>query len=105
LGVLGLTGLSSDNNTQFVNVALWFNQGRGVRGGGGGGGLGSSILKFGQICFWSKYIEKNFLTAFILFPEAQAAQSYPVLLITLYLYILKIIRKSCVINLLRYIFI
>jgi hypothetical protein len=36
-----------------------------------------------------------------------AAQSYPVLLITLYLYInsiLKIIRKSCVINLLRYIF-
>jgi hypothetical protein len=38
----------------------------------------------------------------------QAAQSYPVLLITLYLYInniLKIIRKSCVINLLRYIFI
>jgi hypothetical protein len=40
--------------------------------------------------------------------EAQAAQSYPVLLITLYLYInsiLKIIRKSCVINLLRYIFI
>jgi hypothetical protein len=37
-----------------------------------------------------------------------AAQSYPVLLITLYLYInsiLKIIRKSCVINLLRYIFI
>ena len=40
--------------------------------------------------------------------EPQAAQSYPVLLITLYLYInsiLKIIRKSCVINLLRYIFI
>jgi hypothetical protein len=40
--------------------------------------------------------------------RAQAAQSYPVLLITLYLYInsiLKIIRKSCVINLLRYIFI
>ena len=40
--------------------------------------------------------------------KAQAAQSYPVLLITLYLYInsiLKIIRKSCVINLLRYIFI
>jgi hypothetical protein len=37
--------------------------------------------------------------------QAQAAQSYPVLLITLYLYILKIIRKSCVINLLRYIFI
>jgi hypothetical protein len=40
--------------------------------------------------------------------NAQAAQSYPVLLITLYLYInsiLKIIRKSCVINLLRYIFI
>ena len=39
---------------------------------------------------------------------SQAAQSYPVLLITLYLYInsiLKIIRKSCVINLLRYIFI
>ena len=36
----------------------------------------------------------------------QPAQSYPVLLITLYLYInsiLKIIRKSCVINLLRYI--
>ena len=36
--------------------------------------------------------------------HAQAAQSYPVLLITLYLYInsiLKIIRKSCVINLLR----
>jgi hypothetical protein len=36
----------------------------------------------------------------------QAAQSYPVLLITLYLYInsiLKIIRKSCVVNLLRYI--
>ena len=41
-------------------------------------------------------------------PKPQAAQSYPVLLITLYLYIssiLKIIRKSCVINLLRYIFI
>jgi hypothetical protein len=41
-------------------------------------------------------------------PDPQAAQSYPVLLITLYLYInsiLKIIRKSCVINLLRYIFI
>jgi hypothetical protein len=37
--------------------------------------------------------------------QAQPAQSYPVLLITLYLYILKIIRKSCVINLLRYIFI
>ena len=40
--------------------------------------------------------------------EREAAQSYPVLLITLYLYInsiLKIIRKSCVINLLRYIFI
>jgi hypothetical protein len=40
--------------------------------------------------------------------QTQAAQSYPVLLITLYLYInsiLKIIRKSCVINLLRYIFI
>ena len=40
--------------------------------------------------------------------QSQAAQSYPVLLITLYLYInsiLKIIRKSCVINLLRYIFI
>ena len=40
--------------------------------------------------------------------NSQAAQSYPVLLITLYLYInsiLKIIRKSCVINLLRYIFI
>ena len=39
---------------------------------------------------------------------SQAAQSYPVLLMTLYLYInsiLKIIRKSCVINLLRYIFI
>ena len=38
----------------------------------------------------------------------QTAQSYPVLLITLYLYInsiLKIIRKSCVINLLRNIFI
>jgi hypothetical protein len=37
-----------------------------------------------------------------------SAQSYPVLLITLYLYInsiLKIIRKSCVINLLRYLFI
>jgi hypothetical protein len=44
----------------------------------------------------------------IVFHHAQAAQSYPVLLITLYLYInsiLKIIRKSCVINLLRYIFI
>ena len=43
-----------------------------------------------------------------LFVDSQAAQSYPVLLITLYLYInsiLKIIRKSCVINLLRYIFI
>jgi hypothetical protein len=40
--------------------------------------------------------------------KPQAAQSYSVLLITLYLYInsiLKIIRKSCVINLLRYIFI
>jgi hypothetical protein len=38
--------------------------------------------------------------------ETQAAQSYPVLLITLYRYInsiLKIIRKSCVINLLCYI--
>ena len=43
-----------------------------------------------------------------MFASAQAAQSYPVLLITLYLYInsiLKIIRKSCVINLLRYIII
>jgi hypothetical protein len=40
---------------------------------------------------------------------SQAAQSYPVLLIyyviSLYNSILKIIRKSCVINLLRYIFI
>ena len=46
--------------------------------------------------FW-----QNFQTSLV----PQAAQSYPVLLITLYLYILKIIRKSCVINLLRYIFI
>ena len=38
---------------------------RGVASGGGGGGLGSSILKFGQICFWSKYIEKKFLTALL----------------------------------------
>jgi hypothetical protein len=45
---------------------------------------------------------------YLVLVHAQAAQSYPVLLITLYLYInsiLKIIRKSCVINLLRYIFI
>ena len=46
--------------------------------------------------FW-----QNFQTSLV----PQAAQSYPVLLITLYLYIMKIIRKSCVINLLRYIFI
>ena len=50
----------------------------------------------------------NYDTNICFFVPSQAAKSYPVLLITLYLYInsiLKIIRKSCVINLLRYIFI
>jgi hypothetical protein len=52
------------------------------------------------------FIFKLIVCSILVIP--QAAQSYPVLLITLYLYInsiLKIIRKSCVINLLRYIFI
>jgi hypothetical protein len=54
------------------------------------------------------YLPKYYSITHEQFIKPQAAQSYPVLLIMLYLYInsiLKIIRKSCVINLLRYIFI
>jgi hypothetical protein len=61
--------------------------------------------KFPNVQYQSDFCNYDFIKLYKL-ASPQAAQSYPVLLITLYLYInsiLKIIRKSCVINLLRYI--